>query len=419
MTDTGEQDLADLPVLAEPASGVPPVVNDAHSRRLAMDTLRAGHGPVAIDVERAQSFRYSSKAYLLQLKRQGSGIILIDPTAFQLDDAEVAQFFALQELIGDQEWIIHAATQDLHNLVELGLRPTKLFDTELAGRLLGLPRVGLAALVGSHCGVQLLKEHSAADWSRRPIPDDWLAYAALDVELLQELRDQLSAELAAAGKDEWARQEFEWLCRWAVRPIAEHPDRWRRTSGSHHVRTPRGLAIVRELWTVRDRVAQETDKAPSKILQDKAISELAAVVTRTHPGVPTERELRSIDGFKRRQARTYQSEWLAALDRVAELPKSKLPPLRTASTGIPAPRNWERLNPQAWQRWEQVRPAVMELADQLNVPVENLISPNALKDLLWELESLDAASLADLLTAHDVRDWQRGFIVPLVLEKLS
>lgn len=420
MSSAPEQDLADLPVLASPTSGVPPVVDDPQAQQEAIAALQAGHGPVAIDVERAQSFRYSSKAYLLQLKRPGAGIVLIDPTAFQANDAEVAQLGALQELIGDQEWIIHAATQDLHNLVQLGLRPTQLFDTELAGRLLGLPRVGLAALAGRYCGVRLLKEHSAADWSRRPIPDEWLTYAALDVELLHELRTQLSEELTAAGKQEWARQEFEWLCEWAVRPVPDHPEPWRRTSGSHHVHSPRGLAIVRELWTMRDQIARQHDKAPSKILQDRAITELAAMVTRAEPDLPTVRELRRIDGFKRRQARAHQSEWLAALERVAELPKSQLPAARPVNRDIPAPRNWERTNPQAWHRWERVRPAVVQLAEELNLPVENLISPDALRHLLWELEpSLDAASMTDQLTTHNARPWQQEFIIPLVLEELS
>ncbi len=420
MSEPPELDPAELPVLAEPASGVPSVVDDSPSRSAALEALRAGHGPIAIDVERAQSFRYSSKAYLLQLKRPGSGIILIDPTAFQTDEAEVAQLAALQQLIGDQEWIIHAATQDLPNLVQLGLRPVQLFDTELAARLLGLPKVGLAALVGRYCGVRLLKEHSAADWSRRPIPDDWLAYAALDVELLHELREQLSAELAATDKQEWAAQEFEWLCRWAVHPAAEHPDRWRRTSGSHLVRTPRGQAVVRELWTVRDDIAHQNDKAPSKILPDKAISELAALITRSHPGVPTVQELRSIDGFKRRQARAYQAEWLAALDRVANLPTSELPPVRTATNGIPAPRNWERVNPQAWRRWDAVRPVVVKRAEELNLPVENLISPDALKHLLWEIElPLSVESVSDQLAARDARRWQQDLIAPLVVERLS
>lgn len=410
----------DLPVLTAPADPLPAVVDSLPARDQTLAALAAGSGPVAVDVERAQSFRYSAKAYLVQLRRPGSGTFLIDPIAFETDDAQVAHFAALQALIGDQEWILHAATQDLPNLVALGLRPSLLFDTELAGRLLGLPRVSLGAMVEHYCGLRLLKEHSAADWSTRPIPNEWLVYAALDVELLHELRAGQLADLVAAEKQEWARQEFEWLCRWAVRPPVERPDRWRRTSGSHQVKSSRGLAIVRELWLARDEIARETDRAPGRILQDAAISELAALVTRQEPQVPSPAELRRIVGFKRRQARQYESTWLAALDRVAALPRSELPLLRLPGNGIPTPRNWERINPQAAHRWEVVRPAVVELATELNVPVENLIAPDALRHLLWEPKlPLSMATISAQLAEHDVRRWQQELVAPLVAELLA
>src|SRR5690606_20040981 len=98
-------------------------------------------------------------------------------------------------------------------------------------RLLGWPRVGLAAVVEEELGLSLAKEHSAQDWSTRPLPHAWLAYAALDVEVLLELREGLGARLEAAGKAEWARQEFE-----AVRlapPAEARVDPWRRTAGTH------------------------------------------------------------------------------------------------------------------------------------------------------------------------------------------
>lgn len=411
---------SELPVLTAPRDGVPDLINDAAGRRATLDALAAGHGPVALDVERAQSFRYSAKAYLLQLKREGSGSFLVDPVAFETEDADVAHFQAMQEVIGGEEWILHAASQDLPNLVALGLRPSLLFDTELAGRLLGLPRVSLGAMVEQFCGVRLLKEHSAVDWSVRPIPADWLNYAALDVELLHELREKLLERLTAAGKQEWARQEFEWLCRWAILPPATRPDRWRRTSGTHQVHTTRGLAIVRELWEARDEIAFKTDRAPGKVLPDKAITELAALVTRQDPHLPSAGELRAIEGFKRRNARAYQSVWLAALDRVAALPPSSLPPLRLGNGGIPAPRNWERANPAAFERWNTVRPAVVALAEELEVPVENLIAPDALRHLLWEPKlPLDIPTVSAQLADMDVRVWQQELVAPLVVELLA
>ncbi len=83
-----------------------------------------------------------------------------------------------------------------------------MFDTELAARLAGFERVGLASVVELLLGFTLEKGFSAADWSTRPLPQDWLRYAALDVELLIELRELLGAELERQGKLEWAEQEF-------------------------------------------------------------------------------------------------------------------------------------------------------------------------------------------------------------------
>ena len=415
-----EEQAVELPVLTEPADGIPEVVDTPEARSACLAALQAGHGPIALDVERAQSYRYSGKAYLLQVRRPGAGTFLIDPVAFELADQEVADFSGLQELIGDEEWILHAATQDLPNLVALGLRPSRLFDTELAGRLLGLPRVSLGLMVERYCGVRLLKEHSAVDWSTRPIPEDWLTYAALDVELLHELREKLLADLEAAGKDEWARQEFDWEVRSGLRPVVERPDRWRRTSGTHTIRSPRGLAIVRELWVARDKIARAADKAPGKVLQDKAITELGALVTRQQPQVPDLNELRRIDGFKRRVARQHQREWLDALDRVAEMPNSALPPLRVAGDGLPAPRNWERIKPEAAERWEKVRPAVVARAEELQVPVENLIHPETLRQLLWEPRTpISLEGVSQQLAELDARPWQQELVAPVVVELLS
>ena len=180
------------------------------------------------------------------------------------------------------------------------------------------------------------------------------------------------------------------------------------------------MAVVRELWLARDEIARANDRAPGRIVPDAAIAELGALVTRQQPRVPTEAELRSVNGFKRRTAREHLSEWLAALDRVSAMPTHQLPPVRLASTGIPMPRNWENAKPAAWQRWNQVRPAVLSLAEDLQLPVENLVSPEALRQLLWEpREPLDVNSIAQQLADLEARAWQRDLIAPLVAELLG
>lgn len=412
-------DPTDLPTLTVPAHGVPPVTSDVPHWKQVLSALASGDGPVAIDVERAQGYRYSNKAYLLQMKRPGAGIVLVDPVALAGEHRQIADLTDLQEVIGDQEWILHAATQDLPNLVELGLRPSALFDTELAGRLLGLEKVGLGAMVESYCGVHLLKEHSAVDWSTRPIPTDWLAYAALDVELLHDLRERLIDDLQDTGKLGWAREEFDHLCRWALTERPPRSDPWRRTSGCHRVTSRRGLALVRQLWMVREELAEAADLAHGKILQDKAITELAATITRHHPDMPDRHTMRSIDGFKRRRARAHEQVWLQAISDVARMTESELPPMRALSNGIPMPKAWEKLRPEAHARWERIRPQVMSLAEELRLPVENLISPDALRHLLWEPAGDSETALREQLTSLDVRCWQQDLVVPVVLDGLG
>src|SRR5688572_27237208 len=266
--------------------------------------MARGTGPVAIDAERASGYRYSARAYLIQLRREGSGTFLVDPIAFD-------SMAPLQEVLEGTEWILHAATQDLPCLNEVGLYPTELFDTELAGRLLGYPRVGLATLVETLLGYRLAKEHSAVDWSTRPLPEAWLEYAALDVEVLVELRDLLAAELEATGKADWARQEFESLKRF------EQPTRveaWRRTSGLHRVRGRRALGAVRALWETRDDLARQRDVTPGRIIPDAAIIAAAQAM-------PTDRAaLLSTRGFHGRGAERYASRWVAALQEVQAMP---------------------------------------------------------------------------------------------------
>lgn len=404
-TQDSDATPAELPVLAAPAEPVTRVVATQADLNEAIDRLGSGEGPVAVDTERAHGYRYSARAYLIQLRRSGAGTLLIDPIPFA-GDHTAADFGALQGAISDAEWIIHAASQDLPCLAEIGMVPPALFDTELAGRLLGIRRVGLGALVEAYFGQRLLKEHSAADWSKRPLPEDWLTYAALDVELLIELRQRLLDDLVTAEKDEWARQEFEWLTHRAGIAPTPRTDPWRRTSGIHAVRSPAGLAVVRELWTTRDRIAQRLDRAPGRILPDRAIAALA-----TRP-TPNQRDLRSVDGFQRRTARRYEAEWLAALERVAELSKAELPPLHRPAEGPPPPRSWEQRQPEAYGRYLALRAVMNELADRHDLPAENLLTPEHWRRLAWEPpEPLTAAAVDDFLATAGARQWQRDIVV--------
>ncbi|MCW2791053.1 MAG: 3-5 exonuclease [Nocardioides sp.] len=402
-SDVDETPEAPPPPMLTLRDGLPPVVETEAALREVCARIAAGTGPVAIDAERASGYRYSSRAYLIQLRREGSGTHLVDPIAFE-------SLAPLQEVLEGTEWILHAATQDLPCLTEVGLQPTELFDTELAGRLLGYPRVGLATLVETLLGYRLAKEHSAVDWSTRPLPGPWLEYAALDVEVLVELREALGAELVATGKADWARQEFEALQSFEATPRV---DAWRRTSGMHRVRGRRGLGAVRALWETRDEIAEQRDVTPGRIIPDAAIVAAAQAM-------PTDRAaLLSTKGFHGRGAERYAARWVAALREVQEMDEHDLPTRSPRGDGPPLPRAWAEKDPVAAKRLQLAREAMTALAEENGLPVENVLTPDYLRRTLWTPPRtrepgalLDA--VVDQLAAYGARSWQIGLAAPVL-----
>jgi ribonuclease D len=130
-----ETDARQPTPLLEPADGVPELIVDFDQIVAAARFLESGHGPFAVDAERASGFRYSGRAYLIQIRRAGAGTVLIDPVSG--DGDPLTRLQPIAEVLGGDEWILHAADQDLPCLAEVGLRPAALYDTELAGRLAG------------------------------------------------------------------------------------------------------------------------------------------------------------------------------------------------------------------------------------------------------------------------------------------
>ena len=393
--------------LLTPVDGVPPVLSHATEFAEVAERLAAGTGPIAVDTERASGYRYSQRAYLVQLRRAGSGSFLLDPIS------EPDALAPVIEALDGPEWVLHAADQDLPCLRELGFRCETVFDTELAGRLLGVPKVNLAAMVSTFLGLGLQKGHGAADWSRRPLPHDWLNYAALDVEVLVELRDAVQQALLEAGKDEWAREEFRYVL---DRPApAPRTDRWRRTANVHTVKSPRSLAAVRELWTAREELAQRRDVAPGRVLPDSAI------VTAANAMPTSIADLTRLPVFGGPRQRRQAHVWFGAIERARALPESQLPSKRGQTTGLPPISRWEQRNPEAARRIARVRPTVKDIAEANAVPVENLLAPDLMRQLAWDGVELPATP--DIVDAHlatgGARPWQRELVDEALADALN
>lgn len=294
--------------------------------------------------------------------------------------------------------MLHAASQDLPCLAEAGLRPRRLFDTELAGRLLGLPRVGLGPMVEQLLGLALQKGHGSDDWSIRPLPDTWLVYAALDVEVLIELRDLLESMLAERGRLEWAQQEFAAIV--DAPPAEPRIDPWRRTSGIHKVRNRRVLAVVRDLWNTRDAIGRRRDVAVHRVLPDSAIVD-AAVTPPASIDALVQRPV-----FRGRAQRKLAGSWMAAVERAMALPDHELPPVHLPHDGPPPPARWASKDPVAHARLVAGRADLAVLAEHLAMPVENLVTPSVMRAVLWEPPEPDVEAVAQRLRSGGARPWQ-------------
>ena len=403
--------------LLTPSGGTPPVIATEAALTSAIAELKAGTGPFAVDAERASGFRYSARAYLIQIKRLGGGLHLIDPIAFGPGHE---LFVELNELLNTDEVILHASTQDLPCLRELGINPSQLFDTELGGRIAGLPRVGLGPLLESLMGVTLAKEHSAADWSTRPLPQEWLTYAALDVELLVELRDAMYGILNSAGKLQWAEQEFASILK--APPAPPRIDPWRRTSGMHKIKRRDQLAIIRELWTTRDAIASAADIAGGKLLNDSAIIELSLSAPKTKKEF--EKALRPL-GLRARWLENYES-WLAAIARAVAMNEDQWPPVRTNTDNLPPIKLWRDKFPEKFAPLSHARALIEAIATANSIPIENLISPESIRRICWSppaqsTQTRDEPAVRSALASLGARPWQidltAGALADALLER--
>ena len=407
------EEIVAVPLL-QPAHGTPPVIDTESAFEKALKELAEGHGPFAVDAERASGFRYSARAYLIQIKRNDGGLHLIDPIPFGPGHK---LFLQLNELLNTDEVILHASTQDLPCLRELGINPQHLFDTELAGRIAGLPRVGLGPLLESLMGVSLAKEHSAADWSARPLPQEWLTYAALDVELLVELRDRMAVILEESKKMGWALEEFASILK--APPAPPRVDPWRRTSGMHKIKKRDQLAIIKTLWEARDAIASQQDIAAGKLLNDSAIVELAIAAPITKKDF--EKTLRPL-GLRPRWMENLKV-WLDSIATAVALPEDQWPQMRTNADTLPPIKLWRDKFPEKFAPLSHARAAIELIAQENSIPVENLITPEHVRRVCWSppagaTETLSLSLVEESLRKLGARQWQIDLVAPALAAAL-
>lgn len=352
---------------------------------------------IGVDAERASGFKYGQDAYLVQLISSKIAY-LIDPKGLSAD--AIAELAAV---MNNKEWILHSATQDLPCLGELGLMPKKIFDTEVAAKLLGFERFGLAAIVFELEQVELAKEHSAADWSIRPLTKEMLEYAAQDVYFLKSIASKLSDRLKEIGRMEFAEEEFRHLLNFRPKPIGDNP--WRKTSGVHLLKKPIQLARLREMWLVRDAFAFEHDIAPGRIVSDKALSYAAGA---------DYKNLSEMRKDKQFHGRLLPKLYGKLFDAYKAAEHGELPPLQEKSSDqTPHHKNWQKLKPEVDKRYKEFKSSLAELVGDTGIPAEAIMSPGIIRDAFWNevpIEEMEA-----YLKSSGARDWQLSFVLPLIL----
>ncbi|MGA0442953.1 MAG: HRDC domain-containing protein [Candidatus Nanopelagicaceae bacterium] len=407
-----------MEILTVPPGGTPAVIEDRDGFRKAINALRLGSGPIAIDAERASGYRYSARAYLIQFFRRDGGLHLIDP--IHLSGAP--EINSLNEILAIEESVIHASSQDLDCLREFGLDPKRLFDTELGARIAGCERVGLGALCEKLLGIQIAKEHSAVDWSHRPLKSEWLDYAALDVALLIDIRDSVEKLLLESGKLEWATQEFSSALQVAPPKIKREP--WRRTSGMHQIKTRFNLAIVRELWNARDEIARDLDIAPGRLLSDILIIELAQKKPDSFESLLELSIVR--ERIRHEHQKAHLTTWWKVLSGVYEMDQSHWPEMRARGEGLPPPKVWREKYPIAYIHYQHARIHLTEIASGLKLPLENLLAPDLVKRVIFDEGSertyIDGEEcrgrVSEALDQGKARQWQKDLAIDALVQAL-
>ena len=355
-----------------------------------------GFEVVGVDAERASGFKYGQDAYLVQLIVEQKAYLL-DPTG--LSTASLNEL-ALQ--LNSKEWILHSATQDLPCLNALGFYPRSLFDTEVAAKLLGFEKFGLASIVQEIEGIELKKEHSAADWSMRPLTNEMLEYAAQDVYFLLSLRNELWSRLEQAKRTEFAVEEFEHLLKF--KPKDPGPNPWRRVSGIHALTKPSQLARLREMWLVRDAYAKENDIAPGRVVSDRSLS---------HAASKDYKSLAEMKSDKQFHGRLLPKLYNQLFEAYIAALNTEMPPLREA-TGetIPHHKNWQKLKPEVDARYKKLKELLAQAHEETGIPVESFMSPAVIREALWQ--EIQPESLEEFFRASGAREWQLGFVLPLI-----
>lgn len=361
----------------------------------AVDRLRE-QTILGVDTEAAGYHRYRDSISLIQISSRDE-TVLVDPLALPTLDV-LDGLFSNARI----EKVFHDADFDLRILDrDLGLRVSNLFDTQIAAAFLGVRGLGLGAVIEAYLGVTLPKAFQRADWAERPLSEGMKEYAATDTAYLPALRDVLHEALVAAGRLEWAREEFvrREETRWVAPDRADVADAFLRIKGARDL-SPQALAILREVHAWRESVAEERDQAPFRILSNEALLQLG----REAP--VTSAALRKVRGLTAGLVDRRGTDIVAAIERGLAVPETDLP-------RFPQPKRWDR-DADADERGERLREVRARVAEALNLDPGFLVS----RAVLDEIARRNPATADELADIPGLRRWQLDVLADELLAGL-
>lgn len=380
-----------------PTSIIPPSPWIHTADALARLARALGASPeIALDTEGDSLHHYPERLSLIQIADSAGVAALVDPLALG-DLSPLAPVFANPGIVT----VLHAGGNDLDHLKRrYGFRFAEIFDTSIAARFLGARSLGLDVLVTEHLGVTLPPSRQKDDWSARPLSPAQQAYAVADVAYLGALKVRLVERLREAGRLAWVEEECAALAAEAPAERLVDPDAYARIRGAAHL-SPRALAVLHELFDLRERLALQHDRPPFKILGDDTLVRLAAAE-------PTDAEsLLRTQGCTPRVVGRWGESLLAAIarGRNASIPDRPSAP-RSRPPAVPAA---VRRRIEALRRWRE------EAAPRLGLE-PGVLLPNRLIRAIAESGPRDRE---DLGRVEGLRRWRVGVLGDEILKALA
>ncbi|HNX77960.1 MAG TPA: HRDC domain-containing protein [Candidatus Rifleibacterium sp.] len=348
-------------------------------------TRAADQDIVAVDIESAGFYRYFSRVNLIQIAtRQEAAII---------DPQRIKDFSAFQKFARESHclWVFHGGDYDISMLArDLEIYIPVMFDTRKGAELIGMHELGLRSLTEKYLGFTLDKRLQRCDWSRRPLTTAMKEYGLLDAVCLVPIFDFLSAELKALGRYEWVLEECEYIARQAreAQPHEQDPFAF-RIKGSSRL-SPRSMAVLREIWTLREEIARKIDRAPFMLLSNQALLDIARQVPRTISG------LNVIKAVGRDFLNRYGQELQAAIRAGIE----------AELTGLEKPFQ-PREKQELLNSWEgEIAKSLREVRDSLATAMQIPPSVLAPSCAIYELARIRPETLGELQQSEILHAWQ-------------